>query len=166
MESYKVLVVEDDELIRKQLARVIRKEGFKVVVAEDGQTGLEIFKSERPEILIADLRMPGMNGLELMHEVRSLSVNVQLIVVTGFGEADTAISALHEGALDYLQKPIDLKLLIAALGRAKEKITEYERIFPFFYHQEPERRNSSGAFSGKQDYGRTQRKDRDGKPGG
>ena len=133
MEAYKVLVVEDNETIREQLAKIIRKEGFEVVVAEDGQTGLEMFKSERPGILIADLRMPGMNGLELIREVRGLSKSVQIIVVTAFGEVDTAISALHEGALDYLQKPVDLELLIAALERAKEKATEYGQIFPFFY---------------------------------
>ena len=131
MGGYKVLIVDDDEDVREILAKTIRKEGFEVVVAENGQAGLEIFGREHPDILIADLRMPGMNGLELMHEVRGLSVNVQLIVVTGFGEFDTAISALHEGAMDYLQKPIDLELLIAALERAKEKIAENEKRFSF-----------------------------------
>lgn len=157
MEGYKVLIVEDNEVIREQLARVIRKEGFEVVTAEDGEMGLEMFKNERPEILIADLKMPGMNGMELMHEVRSLSTSVQIIVVTGFGKFDTAISALHEGAMDYLQKPVDLELLILALERAKEKIKEARRLFTFSHLQGAKKKNRSEAFDGKQDYGRIQK---------
>ena len=131
MEGYKVLVVEDEAITREQLARSIRKEGFEVVTAKDGQAGLEMFKSERPEILITDLRMPRIDGLELMREVRDLSRTVQIILVTAFGETDTAVSALREGALDYLKKPIDMGLLELALGRAKEKIAEYKKVLPF-----------------------------------
>lgn len=131
MEGYKVLVVEDEAITREQLARYIQKEGFEVVTAQDGRVGLEMFKSERPDILITDLRMPGIDGLELMREVRSRSKSVQIILVTAFGETDTAISALREGALDYLKKPIELDLLLLALGRAKEKIAEYRKVFPF-----------------------------------
>ncbi|MFC1715149.1 response regulator [Candidatus Poribacteria bacterium] len=131
MEGYKVLVVEDNEITREQLAKTIRKEGFEVLVAEDGQMGLEMFKSESPDILITDLRMPHIDGLELMREVRNLSRTVQIILITAFGETDTAVSALREGALDYLKKPIDLELLVLALGRAKEKIAEYKKVLPF-----------------------------------
>jgi DNA-binding NtrC family response regulator len=132
MEKYKVLVIEDDETAREQLAKVIRKEGFEVVVAEDGRVGLEMFKNERPEIVITDLRMPGIDGLEVRRIVRRLSTNVPIILITAYGETDTAISALREGALDYLKKPLDLNLLILALGRAKERIFEYKKapLFP------------------------------------
>lgn len=131
MEKYKVLVIEDDETAREQLAKVIQKEGFEVVVTEDGRVGLEIFKNERPEIVITDLKMPGIDGLEVMRTVRRFSTNVPIILITAYGETDTAISALREGALDYLKKPLDLDLLILSLGRAKEKIFEYKKV-PLF----------------------------------
>ena len=131
MEMYKVLVIEDDETARKQLAKVIRKEGFEAVEAENGRVGLEIFKKELPDIVVTDLRMPDIDGLEVMHTIRRFSPNVQTILITAFGEADTAISALREGALDYLKKPLDIELLTLALGRAREKVIEYKKTLPF-----------------------------------
>ena len=131
MEKYRVLVIEDDETAREQLARVIQKEGFEVVTAEDGQVGLKIFRKEKPEIVITDLRMPGVDGLEVMRTVRKLSTNVPIILITAFGETDIAISALREGAMDYLKKPLDIDLLSLALGRAREKIIDYKETFPF-----------------------------------
>ena len=131
MQKYKVLVIDDVESAGKQLAKVIRKEGFEVVVAENGRSGLEIFRKELPEIIITDLRMPEIDGLELMHTLKRLSPKVQIILITAFGETDTAIMALHQGVLDYLKKPLDLDQLTVALGRAKENIDEYKAALPF-----------------------------------
>ncbi|NVL90192.1 MAG: response regulator [Desulfobacterales bacterium] len=130
MEKYKVLVIEDDDTAREQLAKVIRKEGFQVLVAENGRAGLEVFKKELPEIVVSDLKMPDIDGLEVIHTVRRLSTNVQVILITAFGETETAIAAIREGALDYLEKPLDLEQLTLALGRARERIVELrERAF-------------------------------------
>ncbi len=131
MEKYKVLVIEDDDTSREQLAKAIRKEGYEVLAAENGGAGLEVFRKELPEIVITDLKMPGIDGLEVMHTVRRLSTGVQVILITAYGETDTAISALREGALDYLKKPLDLDLLTTALGRAQEKISEHRKSIPF-----------------------------------
>ena len=127
MEEYKVLLVEDDDTARERLAKSIRKAGYLVLVAEDGQAGLELFKKESPEILITDLKMPGIGGLELMHTAKQISPDVQVILITAFGETDTAISAIREGALDYLKKPLDLEQLRVALGRARERIVELKK---------------------------------------
>lgn len=131
MERYKVLVIEDDDTSRQQLVKAIRKEGYEVLAAENGGAGLEVFKKELPEIVITDLKMPGIDGLEVMHTVKRLSTSVQVILITAYGETDTAISALREGALDYLKKPLDLDLLTTALGRAREKIIEHKKSIPF-----------------------------------
>ena len=131
MEKYKVLLIEDDDTSREQLVKAIRKEGYEVLAAENGGAGLEVFKKELPEIVITDLKMAGVDGLEVMHTVRRLSTDVQVIVITAYGETDTAISALREGALDYLKKPLDLDLLTTALGRAREKIIEHKKSIPF-----------------------------------
>lgn len=131
MEDYSILLVEDDDTTRKQLAKAIRKEGYDVLTAEDGRVGLDLFKRERPKIVVTDLKMPGMDGLELMRSVRGLSTDVQIILITAFGETDIAVSAIREGALDYLKKPIDLNELSVALGRAKEKLNQYSKAESF-----------------------------------
>ncbi|MFC1461976.1 response regulator [Verrucomicrobiota bacterium] len=131
MDEYKILVIEDDRDARDILARVVAKEGFKVIAAEDGREGLAAFEKEHPQIVVTDLRMPHIDGIQVMRAMRQVSPSPEVIVVTGYGETDTAISALREGALDYLQKPIDLDQLATAIGRAKEKIDE-RRKAPFF----------------------------------
>ncbi len=110
MEAIKVLLIEDEKIPREQLAKVIRKEGFEVLVAENGRVGLDIFKKEHPEIVVTDVKMPDVDGLEVMHTVRKFSKNVQVILITGYGETDTVIAALREGALDYLKRPLYLNL--------------------------------------------------------
>ena len=126
MEALRVLVIEDDETARKQMAKAIRKEGYQVLTAEDGREGLDIFEKERPEIVITDLKMPGIGGLEVMQTVKRLSPNVQVVLITAFGGVDTAILALREGVLDYLTKPLDLDHLTVVLGRASEKVEEFK----------------------------------------
>ncbi len=131
MEPLRVLVIEDDETARKQLAKAIRKEGYEVLTAEDGRAGLDLFKQELPEIVITDLKMPGIGGLEVMQTVKRISPHVQVILITAFGETDTAILALQEGVLDYLKKPLDLDQLTVVLGRAGEKVMEYKKVETF-----------------------------------
>lgn len=123
----KVLIVEDDEKAKESLGRVVKKEGFEVLLAENGKQGLEIFKKELPEIIITDLKMPEIDGLELLHTAKHISPNTQVILITAYGDYDTAIAALREGTLDYLKKPIDLNHLTIALGRAREKIFERKK---------------------------------------
>ncbi len=132
METIKVLLIEDEKIPREQLAKVIRKEGFDVLPAENGLVGLDVFKKELPEIVVTDVKMPDVDGLEVMHTVRRFSKNVQIILITAFGETDTVITALREGALDYLKNPLDLDQLTLALGRAQEKVLEIREspVFP------------------------------------
>jgi len=132
MEDCKVLIMEDDEAARNMLARVIKKEGFMVLTAENGRIGLDVFKKESPLIVVSDLKMPEMSGLEALKEMKKISSRVQFILMTAFGEVDTAIEALREGALDYIKKPIDLDVLTLAIGRAKEKIENEDKLYEFF----------------------------------
>lgn len=130
-EEYKVLVVEDHKATLKQMDDVVKSAGFISLLAENGDDGLEIFKKEKPDIIITDLKMPGINGIELMSKIKEKSSYVQVILITAFGEDDVAISALCKGALDYIKKPINLEELSLALDRAKEKIFEYKKNSPF-----------------------------------
>ncbi len=124
-----VLVVEDEDSTRMQLARVIRKEGYDVIEAENGRVGLEMFGTKLPDIVVTDIMMPSIDGLEMIHHMRRLSSRVQIILITAYGETETVISALRQGVIDYLKKPLDLDLLCLALGRAQEKVNEHRKLF-------------------------------------
>ena len=133
MNKYRVLIVEDDGVTKAKLAEVIEREGFEVVTAEHGKEALEILKTTSCNIVIADLKMPHVDGLELLHTVKRIAPDCEVILTTAYGETDTVITAIREGALDYLKKPIDLNQLIITLGRAKELIAEKIKV-PFFPH--------------------------------
>lgn len=126
--NIKVLLVEDDKMARKRLKRVIEKEGYEVIAAQDGLEGLELFKSERPDVVITDVKMPKIDGIEVMHRIKEMSKTTEVILITGHGDIDMAIVALRDGALDYIKKPIDIDQLIVSLGRAKEKIQDRKKI--------------------------------------
>ncbi len=115
-----LLLVEDDEVTRHELGELMTREGFTVHLAANGLAGWEAFERERPEIVIADLKMPGIDGLELMDRVKAASQPTPVILITAYGDTDTAVEALRTGALDYFKKPIDLDELLDAVGRAKE----------------------------------------------
>jgi len=131
-EKYCVLLMEDDESARTQLATAIIREGFEVKEAENGKIGLEIFKAEAPEIVISDIDMPEVDGMEVLKQVKQISPNTPFILITGQGGLDTVIQALQKGVLDYIKKPIDLDQLFTAIGRAKEIIDEEKKapIYP------------------------------------
>ena len=131
MHKYTVLIIEDDESTRNKLSTILTKEGFDTVQARDGEEGLEIFHEKMPEVVITDLSLPGVDGLEVMRQINRLSSKTQTILITAYGETDTVVSALREGALDYLKKPIDLERLHIALGRAREKIDHYNQIVSY-----------------------------------
>ncbi len=126
MSTFRVLLVEDDKPALEHLAKAICKEGFTVLQAQNGKIALEIFEKERPEIVITDLKMPDIGGMEVLHRVKDLSPNTQVIIITAFGEVVTPIQAIREGAIDYIKKPIDLDQMMLALGRAREKLVQFK----------------------------------------
>lgn len=128
MIKIKVLIIEDEEITRKLLKRVINKEGYVTIVASDGYEGLNLFRSEKPDIVITDIKMPRIDGMEVMHTVKDISPSTEVILITAYGDYNTAIVALQEGAIDYLKKPVDLEQLVVSLGRAREKIVESKKV--------------------------------------
>ena len=109
-------------MARTKLAREIRKEGFTVLTAENGRKGLDLFGAELPHIILSDLKMPEMSGMEILKEIKQVSPETPFILMSSYGEMDTVIEALREGAFDYIKKPIDLDLLFQILQRAKEEL--------------------------------------------
>ena len=100
----RVLVVDDERSMRELLSIVLRRDGYDVLVAEDGAGALEVLRRERVDILITDIRMPNMNGVELLREAKRISPDIISIVMTAFASTETAVEALRLGAADYVNK--------------------------------------------------------------
>jgi DNA-binding NtrC family response regulator len=120
----KVLVVDDEAIVRESLRDWLSDIGHQVLTAENGPQALEIIQKEEPRIVITDLVMPGMDGIELLKRVKAISPSTEVIVITAYGSIPTAITAMREGAYDYIEKPFcpeRAELLI-------EKLTEHQRL--------------------------------------
>ena len=118
----KILVVDDEEDIRLLLENLLKSEGYEVFSAENGVEGLERFRHYSPDLVITDVKMPVRNGLEMLQDIKSTGTDVDVIVLTGHSDERTAIECLHNGAYDYLLKPLEeLDVLIASVQRALQK---------------------------------------------
>lgn len=121
MDSGYILVVDDEPNARAALAEILRDEGYRVETAADGSEALGKLEHGQPDIVLTDLQMPGMNGLALLHNLRAQQNDAVVVVMTGFGAVDTAVSAMKEGATDYLTKPINITELVLVLERGMER---------------------------------------------
>lgn len=118
----KLLVIDDEASTRDLLKLSLEMEGYTVFVAEDGPKGLEIFAKENPTVVLTDIKMPGMDGIEVLRRIKEQSPDAEVIVITGHGEMNLAIEALKLEASDFISKPVSDESLNVALRRAEEKI--------------------------------------------
>jgi len=114
----RVLLVEDDRDLRDTLALALRQFGLEVIEAGSGGEGIQRFNDEEIDVVVTDLKMPGMSGLELCLRVRENRPDVPVIVLTSFGSLDTAVAAIRAGAFDFVSKPIESEMLKIAIDRA------------------------------------------------
>jgi DNA-binding NtrC family response regulator len=121
MDKGHVLVVDDEANARTALAELLRDEGYRVDMAADGFKALGKIEENEPDIVLTDLKMPGMDGLELLRKLRAQERDVVVVVMTAFGAVDTAIAAMKDGASDYLTKPVNVTELVLVLGREMER---------------------------------------------
>jgi DNA-binding NtrC family response regulator len=121
---YSVLIVDDLETIHEMLDAVIEPMGYETEFAESAQVALHKFKERRFDIVFADINMHGMNGVEMLKELKAIDPDVIVIMMTGFGSVDNAMESLKRGAFDFLMKPFKVNLLIGALNRAAAKLGE------------------------------------------
>ena len=122
-----VLLVDDEEIIRLTLAAHLQDRGFQVLQAETGRQGLELFASHRPDVALIDLRLPELDGLDLLAKIHEMSPVTPAIVVSGAGTLGDAIAAIKHGAWDYVAKPIqDMTILDHALDKALDRKRLYE----------------------------------------
>ncbi len=116
-----VLIVEDEATARLGMKKLLEQEGFTVACAADAHEALSLFEERRPDLVVTDLRMPGMDGIELTRKLHDLDTELPVVVVTAFGDVSSAVSAMRAGAVDYLTKPVDFDALLLALQRAIER---------------------------------------------
>ncbi len=128
MSANKILIVDDEEIIVRLLSMSLRSDGYETVTANSGEQGLEVFKSESPDIVVTDIKMPGMDGLELLKKIKEIDPEKEVIIVTGHGDIDSTITALQHGASDFINKPVRDEALAIALDRAKTKIAIREKL--------------------------------------
>lgn len=116
----RILIVDDEQDICDILYRLLDKAGYRPMVAHDGESALEMIRMGMPDLVVSDVRMPGMDGLDLLRHIKQLDTTLPVIIITGWGGIDGAVEAVKEGASDYLTKPLDSKDLIDRINRALE----------------------------------------------
>jgi len=123
MKPFKLLLVDDEEGIRKVLKITLESAGYEVLPAPDGETGLDIFTREKPDIVITDIKMPGIDGIELLKRIKNLNPETEVIMITGHGDMDLAVKSLQYEAADFITKPIDSHDLESAIKKAEDRIS-------------------------------------------
>lgn len=118
--AQKILVVDDEEIIRESLSFVLKKEGYIVEEAENGNSAYDKIVADSFDVVITDLEMPGMKGIQLVEEIQKLNIQTSVIIITAYGSLDTAISALRNGASDYILKPIEFDEILIKIKKLFE----------------------------------------------
>ena len=117
-----ILIMEDDAVVRRSVAAYLEDRDFDVLQAENGKVGLELFSDEEPDLVLVDLRMPEMDGLEVLAEISKTAPDSPIVVVSGTGVIADAVEALHLGAWDYVLKPIeDMEILLHSVEKSLER---------------------------------------------
>lgn len=117
-----VLYVEDEPLTRAVFARILERKVSDLYQAENGEEGLELFKIHRPDIVISDVRMPVMDGIEMSRRIKSLEGNSKIIITTAHSDASVLLNSIDAGIDKYILKPVDVEILFSALENCAETI--------------------------------------------
>ena len=124
----RLLIIDDEPGIRRMMSLDLSADGYQVSVAEDGESGLDAFEFSRPDIVLTDIKMPGIDGLEVLRRIKESSPDTEVIVITGHGDMDSAIKSLQMAAGDFVTKPIRAEALEVALDRARERLVLKARL--------------------------------------
>ncbi len=119
----KILIIDDERSIRNAMKDILEFEKHQVVLAEDGKQGLEIASNQLFDIIFSDIKMPEMDGIELLTELMNKGIEAQIIMISGHGNIETAVECIKKGAYDFIEKPIDLNRLLITVRNALDKST-------------------------------------------
>lgn len=116
-----ILIIDDEKAIRKTLSEILSFEGYKIDEAADGEEGLKRFGEKNFDLVLCDIKMPKIDGIEFLEKAREINADIPIIMISGHGNIDTAVEAVKKGAFDYISKPPDLNRLLITLRNATEK---------------------------------------------
>ncbi|HSN08607.1 MAG TPA: sigma-54 dependent transcriptional regulator [Hanamia sp.] len=118
-----ILIIDDEKAIRKTLTEILGYEGYKIDEASDGEEGLNKFRIKSYDLVLCDIKMPKLDGIEFLEKAKEISPEVPIIIISGHGNIETAVEAVKKGAFDYISKPPDLNRLLITLRNAMDKTT-------------------------------------------
>jgi two-component system, NtrC family, nitrogen regulation response regulator NtrX len=116
-----ILIIDDEKAIRKTLSEILSFEGYKIDEAADGEEGLKKFSQKNYDIVLCDIKMPKLDGIEFLEKAREINHDIPVIMISGHGNIDTAVDAVKKGAFDYISKPPDLNRLLITLRNATDR---------------------------------------------
>lgn len=119
----KILIIDDEKSIRKTLREILEYEKYQVDEASDGAEGMGMIQKEKYDIILCDIKMPKMDGIELLDKVMQLSIDTPVVMISGHGTIETAVEAVKKGAFDFIAKPLDLNRLLVTIRNAMDKST-------------------------------------------
>lgn len=117
----KILIIDDERSIRNSLKDILTFEKHEVILAENGMEGLVAVKTEKPELVFCDIKMPKMEGIEVLERIKDFSRDTPVVMISGHGTIDTAIEAIKKGAYDFIEKPLDLNRILITIKNATDK---------------------------------------------
>ena len=117
----KILIIDDEKAIRKTLSEILSFEGYEIEEAADGEEALKMFKSKTYDVVLCDIKMPKVDGMEFLQQAAEHNADTPIIMISGHGNIETAVEAVKKGAYDFIQKPPDLNRLLITIRNAKEK---------------------------------------------
>jgi len=126
-EKQSILLVDDDEQLCTSIGRMFERSGYKVTTAHDGREALDVLSDDNIDLVISDLRMPNVDGIELMEEIKRKKIDVPIIFLTAYGEIESYMDLMNMGAFEYLNKPLDVKEI---LRTARKVLAEREGTTP------------------------------------
>lgn len=117
----KILIIDDERPIRASMRDILEYEKYQVFDAADGKIGIAVFEKERPDLVFCDIKMPGMDGIEVLQALMQKNSDTPVIMISGHGNIETAVDAVRKGAFDFIQKPLDLNRILVTIRNALER---------------------------------------------
>ena len=117
----RILVIDDEKSIRNTLMEILSYEGYEVTEAQDGSEGLKLAEKEKFDIILSDIKMPKMDGIEVLEKLQELSPETPVVMISGHGNIETAVEAIRKGAFDYISKPLDLNRMLVTIRNAMDR---------------------------------------------
>ena len=124
----KILVIDDERSIRNSLKEILTDEGYDVDVAEDGAQGCSMVEKEKYNLIFCDIKMPGMDGMEVLDRLVQMGLDAAIVMISGHGDISTAVECIKKGASDYIPKPLDLNRILITIKNATEKVSLVKEI--------------------------------------